>query len=550
MRAVELTSVLAASIALALPATAAAGTSAPEAFPKDFMWGTASSGFQTEMGAGSAYSDKGSDWWKWVRDPANISSKKVSGDLPEKGPGGWKTSFSGDIALTKGLGMNTWRMGFEWSRIFPKATASVAVGPTITATNLKALDKLADAKAVAKYRVILKSARSKGLRPFVTLNHFTLPLWAHDPIAVRDALSGRGPDAPLPTNLTSKSGWLSATTVQEFRKYAAYAAWKFGDLVDWWSPVNEPMVVAVSGFVNVPGAYANWFPPGVFSYTAAAKAIENLAAANSVAYSAVHSFDSKDSDGDGKKAQVGLVQNMIHFTPANPLSATDVASTDHADRIFNRLLPDAAINGQLDRNANGVADPGEYDPAERNKADFFGVNYYFRGRVTGVGTSLSSTIPLLDFLPKTGYRWALNPTADVCPTTCSQFGSEIDVDGFGAVLREAAGYGKPLIVTENGIADSGDSQRTEFLVRHLDQAWRVAGEKPGGVPLLGWFHWSLTDNYEWTAGYTPKFGLYSYSAKTLKRTARPAAAVVKTIAKANAIPGEVIDRWINTAPNS
>jgi beta-glucosidase/6-phospho-beta-glucosidase/beta-galactosidase len=241
---------------------------------------------------------------------------------------------------------------------------------------------------------------------------------------------------------------------------------------------------------------------------------------------------------------------MIHFLPSDAANSTDVAATDHADKIFNRLFPNAAIKGSYDHNANGVADAGETTPSLANKADFVGVNYYFRGRVTGLGFPITGAIPILDFLPRTSYNWDLNPTGEACPSTCSEFGNEIDTDGFGAVLREAATYGKPLMITENGIADSNDDQRPGYLVRHLDQVVKVAAEKPNGVPVLGYYEWSLTDNFEWSAGYRPKFGLYAFDPATLARTARGSATTYGQIAKANSISGSLLDQFVNTSPNS
>ena len=533
--------------ALGLPAQSLAAP-AKESFPTGFMWGTASSGFQSEMGGGSANSDPNTDWWQWVRDPAQIASKHVSGDLPENGPGAWQENYATDIALAKSLGLNSWRMGIEWSRIFPNSTASVSIGSSVTTANLNALNALADQTAVNKYRSILIAARAAKLKPFVTLSHFTLPLWIHDPSAVRAAFGSRGTDSAIPTGMT-KAGWLAGSTVTEFRKYAAYLAWKFGDLVDWWTPINEPMVQAVGAYANVPNAYASWFPPGLYSYRAALTAVTNMDYANAAAYDEIHHYDSRDSDSDGKKSRVGLVQNMIHFTPASASKSIDTAATVHADKLFNRTFPDAAIKGQYDLNANGKVDAGEYKPSLAGKADFLGVNYYFRGRVSGLGASLSKTIPLLDFLPRTGYRWALNRTAPVCPTTCSEFGAELDSAGLEAVLTEAASYKLPLIVTENGIADASDSRRSAFLVQHLNRAWKVTKSKPSGVSLLGWFHWSLTDNFEWSAGYLPKFGLYSFSPTTLARTARPSAALVGAIAKNNSLSSSQLSRWL-TSPQS
>ena len=533
---------------MAAPSTSTAAAPAAEQFPTGFMWGTASAGFQTEMGGGAANSDAGTDWWQWVRDPAQKAAKHVSGDLPENGPGSWGDSYAKDIALAKGLGLNTWRMGIEWSRIFPRSTASVVIGDHVTQANLTALDALANQSAVAKYRSIITAARTARMRPFVTLSHFTLPLWVHDPSVVTAAFGSRKGDAAMPSNLT-KAGWLSQSTVTEFRKYAAYLAWKFGDLVDWWTPINEPMVVAVGAYANVPGAFASWFPPGLYSYKAALAAVMNLGHANAAAYDEVHAWDKTDSDRDGKASQVGLVQNMIHFTPASPSKSADTKGAVHADKLFNRTFPDAAIDGVYDANANGRVDAGESQPSLAHKADFLGVNYYFQGRVAGLNSPVSTTIPLLDFIPRTGYAWALNPTGANCPTTCSEFGAELDSSGFEAVLTEAASYKLPLIVTENGIADSADSKRPAFLVQHLNRAWKVAKAKPNGVSLLGWFHWSLTDNFEWSAGYRPKFGLFSFSPTTLARTARPSAAIISSIATSNAISSSLLSSWL-TSPAS
>ena len=95
----------------------------------------------------------------------------------------------------------------------------------------------------------------------LTLNHFTLPNWIHDPIASREALEGRDPDGPLP-KFTRPRGWLDPDTVDEFRKYAAYLAWKLGRQVDIWTPINEPLVVATNGYANVPGRLRRLLPAG------------------------------------------------------------------------------------------------------------------------------------------------------------------------------------------------------------------------------------------------------------------------------------------------
>ena len=219
------------------------------------------------------------------------------------------------------------------------------------------------------------------MRPMLTLNHFTLPTWLHDPIAVREAFAGVGPDDPPPH--VARGGWLDQRTVREFGRFAAWAAWRYGELVDLWVTINEPMVVAVNGYVNVAGAFAGWFPPGVYSFPAAVRAVRNLAKANALAYDAVHRYD--------RGARVGPVQNMIAFTPADPASAADRRGAEHADYVFNRVFLNAAVRGWDDKDVDGRIEAGERRRDLRGRADFIGVNYYFRSRVTGLASPASST---------------------------------------------------------------------------------------------------------------------------------------------------------------
>jgi len=291
----------AALAGLALLAGAAAQPAAAKGrdLPKSFQWGVAISGFQAEPGQGRNL-DTGSDWWIWSHDPANIASGVVSGDRPEDGPG-FLARYRRDLGLAaKGLNLNAFRLGIEWSRVFPRSTEGVS--------GMKALDRIANKKAVRRYGRILRRAKRLGLTPWVTINHFTLPAWIHDPIATRAALAGVGPDDPLPA--LERGGWLDRGTITEFRKYAAYLAWKLGDRVNRWITLNEPMVVSVSGYANIPGVVEGNFPPGAFSFTGAITAIQNMADANAVAYRAVKRRD--------RGSRVGFVHNMVAFTPADP----------------------------------------------------------------------------------------------------------------------------------------------------------------------------------------------------------------------------------------
>lgn len=500
----------AAALLLALPAGASA-----RAFPEGFQWGVAIAGFQTEFGQGKNV-DAGSDWWAWTHDQTNIGAGTVTDDRPEDGPG-FLAKYKRDLHLAADeLNLKAFRMSIEWSRVFPRSTTGV--------TGVKALDRVANQGAIRRYRGILRRIRAEGMTPWVTLNHFALPGWIHDPIAARDALASVSPHDPVPP--LSRGGWLDRDTIGEFRKYAAYLAWKLGDEVNRWITLNEPMVVAVNGYANIPAVAQGNFPPGAWNYQGVVDAIINMADANAAAYRAVKRKD--------PGSRVGFVHNMVAFTPSNPDSADDRRGSAHAEYLFDRLFMDAAIGGIRDRNANGTVDPGERNPKLARRADFVGLNYYFRGRVTGLPEPLTSRIPLLDFIPATGYESPTNPSGAPCPTTCTEFGWEIFPEGFRQVLKIAGGYGLPVIVTENGISDSNDDQRAAYLSSHL-QAMRQA-MRAKEADVRGYFHWSLVDNFEWSVGYTQRFGLFSYDPVTLRRTARPSSRLYARIARTGKLP--------------
>lgn len=501
-------------IAVALVLAAPAGASAAERFPRDFLWGVATSGFQSDMGGTPANADTRTDWWAWTHDRANIAADRVTADRPERGPGFWNRWRTDVDLAARDLHLNAFRLGIEWSRVFPESTRGAAT--------LRELDRLADQRAVAHYRRILRHMRTRGIRPIVTLSHFALPIWIHDPIAARDELARLAPDAPV-AGWDAPRGWLERATVGEFAKWARYAAWRFGDLVDDWTPLNEPIVVATNGFVNVPGAFAGWFPPGALSYPAAVTSIEHQALANAAAYDELKRRARTD--------RVGIVVNMIAFTPATPEAARASAN---AEQLFNRTFAEAAVHGWYDLNANGARDPGEVRRGLDAKADFVGLNYYFRSRVTALPGPLTPTIPLLDFVPGQEYAWAGNPDAPACPTTCSDSGNEVHPEGLRQVLATAGSFGLPVIITESGVADASDRLRQRYLPAQLKVLRQAMAD--GVADVRGWLHWSLTDNFEWAEGHRLRFGLYAWDRRTLARRARPSAKLVARIARTGRVP--------------
>ena len=510
------------------------------AFPDGFLWGTAISAFQTEMGDDPASNDTGTDWWAWTHDADNIAGNVVSGDLPEDGPG-FYDRFRKHIRrhARRGLASNALRLSIEWSRIFPASTASVDASGGITQEVLEQLDALADQDAVRHYRRVLFRIRGAGMEPFVTLNHFTLPLWIHDPIAARDALADAPPDMPPPTGFPG--GWLDATTVEEFRKYAAYLAWKLGRHVDYWAPINEPLSVAAGGYANVPGAFGSNFPPGALTYTGLLQVVIHMAEGQAVAYDAIKQWDLRDADRDGTPAVVGAVINLIYFAPFNPANPNDEIAAQHATYLYNQLFANAIFLGDVDVNANGTIDSGEHRPELADSADFFGLNYYFRGRALKLGAPITPSIPLFDFLPVFTYQTPERPFGPLCPTSCTEFGWEIFPAGLREVLTIAGSYGRPVYITENGLADADDDQRPSYLVQHLAVLEQAIDD--GVADVRGYFHWSLADNFEWASGYFPQFGLYRADTSGVL-IPRPSAFIYKRIAEGNAIPQDLLDQYV------
>jgi len=491
------------------------------------------------MGQG-APNDENSDWWVWVRDPDNIATGKVNGDLPEDGPG-FYNRYRKAARQARRLRSNAFRMSIEWSRLFPTSTAAVDISGGFTPEVLAALDALADQDEVAHYRAVFTELRRHRLEPMVTLSHFTLPLWIHDPIAVRDAFASVDPlTGPIPPGLT-QAGWLDATVADEFAKYAAYAGLAFGDLVDSWAPINEPVVVITEGFLNIAGV-GGFYPPGVASFPAVLELMDQLLTGHARAYDALHTTDTTDASGDGTAAAVGIIKHMIAVDPLRPFSPLDVASADNLDYLFNRVALTAVTSGAFDANLDGdTSDPGEQRSDLAGRTDYVGVNYYRRATVLGLGVPISPLIPIFDFLPNLEYATPENPTAPPCPSMCNDMGWEIFPQGLRRVLEFVGTLGVPVIITEHGLADRADERRAQFIFDHLLVLQRVIAD--GTADVRGYLHWTLMDNFEWTSGYSPKFGLREFESASGRERRRTGARPFKSIARRNGITKRLVGKY-------
>jgi beta-galactosidase len=502
-------------------------------FPDKFLWGASSCGFQFEMGDPSRASlDGNTDWFAWVHDKQNIEKKAVSGEFPEDGPNYWFL-FKEDHKISSNLGFNAYRLGIEWSRIFPNNTRELKVnveksddgrisGIHAEEALLEKLEKIANNDALNHYRLMILDLKKRGIRPYLCLNHFTLPLWIHDPIAARNSKLKAG-----------FRGWFDEDVIIEFWKYAAYLAWKIGDLVDFWATFNEPAVIAESGYLLPEVAY---FPPGLRNFSAFKKVLGNMVVAHARAYDAIKEWDKVKTERDSdSSAEVGLIQNVSPITPYDP--KRDSETSAFANHLHNQFFVEAASKGWLDENINGIRETGETKRYLENKMDWIGVNYYTRNVMKHGRSILARLFAGIPYVPEivTDYGNNCKPNSvskDGRPT--SDFGWELYPEGLTEALELMSKYGKPMYVTENGIADAEDKLRPQFITEHLRELDKAINKDK--LNVKGYFHWALTDNYEWASGFKMKFGLYAIDFKTKARLPRKSAEVYKRIIEKKGVP--------------
>jgi beta-glucosidase len=203
---------------------------------------------------------------------------------------------------------------------------------------------------------------------------------------------------------------------------------------------------------------------------------------------------------EGKeRASVGVAHNMVAFHPASEDSAMDAWAVNAAHALYNMGLIETFRTGTLSIRLPSLFEE-ETAVGVRGKLDFLGVNYYFR--VFLRLSSLSVEGP--------EYFWE-----DRSKRGLTETGWEVYPKGFEDVLRAAALAEVPLVVTENGAAETDDRRKIAFMKDHLRVVLRLMRE---GIDLRGYFWWSLMDNYEWLEGLRPRFGLYRVDFDTLERT--------------------------------
>jgi beta-glucosidase len=439
-------------------------------FPPDFLWGAATSAYQIE---GSPLADGAgpSTWHRFAHSPGRVHGGHT-GDIACDHYRRWRD----DVALMQSLGLQAYRFSVSWSRIFPEGTGAV------NEAGLDFYERLVDALGEA------------GIAPFLTLYHWDLPA----------ALDDRG-------------GWLNPDSPLWFAEYAHAVHRRLGDRVATWATLNEPWVVIDGGYRM--GAHA----PGHRSIFEAPRAAHHLLRAHAHGVRALR---------DGGADRVGIVINLEMKHPATD-RPEDVAAAARAHAYFNRQYLDPLVLGTYpDELAEiyGAGWPGytDADAAQtREPLDFLGVNYYSRSVVRHDPAHEPDGAPRIrqDRATHTTLDWEVYP------------------DGLTEALRWVTErYGPlPLYVTENGAAfydppqvpASGvveDPLRVDYFRSHIAAVERAVA---AGADVRGYFAWSLLDNFEWAAGYRPRFGLVHVDYETQVRTPKRSAHVYRDIIRSN-----------------
>lgn len=477
-----------------------------------FRFGAASAATQIED------QNKTTDWFVWTAPaPDGLARSAFVGDASK----GYTLSLA-DIDLLAEMHLDSYRFSIEWARVEPVR------------------DQI-DEAALAHYSELLDALVARHIRPMVTIHHFSNPVWVDDP---RDHGCKNGPGDANLCGLDNAVG--GPLVVKELADHARLLAQRFGDRVDEWCTVNEPVnyLLASYGIGSSPPGKSAIIDGKVTERLGLA--MKNYIAAHAAMYKVIKEADTVDADGDGEAASVGFTHGAQEWLPARngkiSARADDVAARDRLLWVYQYLFVEALRQGSFDTDFDGTLD--EAHPEWKGTLDWLGVQYYFRAGVT----ANNPLIPVLDLTPcYSAFNFgACIPPVD--PTfLVPAMGYEHHPEGLYTVLAD---FGKrwpdlPLTVTESGIATEVGARRAEMIVRALESIDKARTE---GVDVRGYYHWSIYDNFEWSLGFTPRFGLYNVDFQTYKRTPTEGATALGEIAGEHRLSAETRSKYGGSGP--
>jgi beta-glucosidase len=339
-----------------------------------------------------------------------------------------------------------------------------------------------DGAALERYRHILLGMHKRGIEPMVTLHHFSNPLW-----------------------LREKGDFNNGIVVDYFQRYTAKVVEALGDLVPKWVTINEPMVYVFMRYLQ------GMFPaPARSGWGAGMAALRHLLRCHAVAY---HTIKERYPE-----AMVGVAKNTAVFQATPNSSRLAHWWAGRIGWLFNEMWMACLVDGRLRRPLGRGS--------IKNLAgtfDFTGINYYTRFYVK--------------FPPFGGFverQWG----ADAIVSD-GDYG-EVYSAGLYQVIQWATKFKRPIYITENGVPDAADAIRPSFLLTHLREVWRAISFC---LPVMGYYHWSLVDNFEWDRGWTQRFGLIELDVDTQERRWRESGRLYSQICHQNSISSEMAEQY-------
>lgn len=453
-------------------------------FPVDFTWGTATASYQIE-GAFNVDGRGASIWDTFSKTPGKV----VNGDTGDIACDHYNR-FEEDIAIMKNLGVSAYRFSIAWSRLFPQG------------------DSVREERGFDFYNRLINALIAAGIEPMVTLYHWDLPQALED-----------------------KGGWANRSIVDAFADYATACAEAFGDRITTWITINEPWCVSWLGYSN--GVHA----PGKKDFTLAIAASHHTALAHAAAARAIRKAS--------PAAVVGLTVNMNNIHNESPHDQEVVDFADLNDANLNRWWIDAFSTGQYPRNLvdaygdrmNGLVHAGDQELL-RVQTDFLGINYYCDGFVRSPRPEDKPAIEggFMPFPQRVDGSAPAHLSEDL-----TAMGWVVTPAGLGELVKRVHSdwpHIPYIVITENGSSyddtkidgEVVDTKRTAYLEAHLQSLQRAIND---GVPVKGYFAWSLLDNFEWAEGYAKRFGIVHVDYETFERTPKASFQKYKEIIAAN-----------------
>ena len=424
-------------------------------FGPDFLWGTSCSAYQIE-GAWNEHGRSPSVWDSFSQKKGNTHNNE-NGNVAVD----FYHRYKEDIRLHKELNFKAFRFSISWSRILPDGTGKI------------------NEKGIQFYHDVIDECLRQDIEPWITLYHWDLPQVLED-----------------------KGGWTNREVVDWFKSYTEVCAKEYGKKVKNWMVFNEPAAFVGLGYLigyHAPGK------KGVGKFLSAAHHV-NLAMAESGRTIRVHVPDARIGTNfscssvqsfKGKEKHAGAVKRLDAML--NRMFIEPSLGLGYPEEDFKML------KGIKNYTMEGDAEKLQFD------FDFIGLQNYFRVVV--------KRSPLIPFVG------AKQVSADKRKVPVNEMGFEVYPEGIYLVLKQFSGYKgvKEILITENGVCYKDelvderihDEQRIQFFRDYLEYVLKAKNE---GVPVTGYFVWSLTDNFEWSEGFNARFGLIHVDFNTQLRT--------------------------------